>query len=272
MYVPAGKLVRTGCYGKPKCNCSIGLDAGEPRPRTVQQFGVKSQYFSTYSQRAMRRKPVYQGGSRSGANCSSTEDRQRRVSIVEVLVIVVFVAVVVYALRSGQSGPPPAPERPSPPAPADRQGKPKPFDAESARHLDQERVLIGRAWIVDGDTIIIKKTQVRLFGIDAPEHDHPHGRNAKWALHRLCKGNLIRAEITDKDAYSRTVARCYLPDGRDLSAEMVKLGLAIDWPKFSGGRYTDLEPHEARKKLFLADARQKGRMHVWAAFEAKRRR
>ena len=57
--------------------------------------------------------------------------------------------------------------------------------------------------------------------------------------------------------------RCYLSDGRDLSAEMVKLGLALDWPKFSGGKYRELETSDARTKLFLADARQKGRMHVW---------
>lgn len=59
---------------------------------------------------------------------------------------------------------------------------------------------------------------------------------------------------------------------RDLSAEMVKLGLAIDWPKFSGGRYRDLEVPDARKKMWLADARQKGRMDVWAKFDANQQR
>jgi micrococcal nuclease len=149
---------------------------------------------------------------------------------------------------------------------------PAPFDPESARHLAHARVLAGRAWVTDGDTIRIKNTQIRLFGVDAPELNHPHGKNAKWALHRLCKGHTVRAEITDVDDYGRTVARCFLPDGRDLSAEMVKQGLALDWRKYSDGRYRHLEPSDARKKLFLADARQRGHMHVWKTFEARQGR
>ncbi|WP_424970772.1 thermonuclease family protein [Dinoroseobacter sp. S76] len=84
----------------------------------------------------------------------------------------------------------------------------------------------------------------------------------------MCKGKHVRAEITDEDEYGRTVAKCFLPDGRDLSAEMVKQGLAIDWPKFSGGIYTSLEIAGVRRKLWLADARQKGRMHVWKQYES----
>jgi len=105
--------------------------------------------------------------------------------------------------------------------------------------------------------------------VDAPELDHPFGINAKWALVSLCKGEIVRAEVTEKDAHGRTVARCYLQDGRDLSAEMVKLGLAIDWPKFSGGMYRSLEVPDARKKMWLADARQKGRLHVWDKFDSR---
>ena len=143
------------------------------------------------------------------------------------------------------------------------------FDDKSAKHQNQNRIVQGSAWITDGDTIKIKNTQIRLFGIDAPELNHPYGRNAKWALHKLCKGQDVRAEITDIDHYGRTVARCYLSDGRDLSAEMVKQGLAIDWAKYSGGVYRKYETSDARKRLFLADARQKGRMHVWERFEAR---
>ncbi|PSL20530.1 thermonuclease family protein [Shimia abyssi] len=145
------------------------------------------------------------------------------------------------------------------------------FDDKHATHLPEPQVLSGAAWIIDGDTITIQKTQVRLFGIDAPELNHPYGQKAKWALHKLCKGQTIRAHVTDVDHHGRTVAKCYLPDGRDLSAEMVKMGMAIDWPKYSGKLYTHLETHDARKKLFLADARQKGRMDIWYQFERRQR-
>jgi micrococcal nuclease len=118
----------------------------------------------------------------------------------------------------------------------------------------------GPAWVIDGDTIDIRGTRIRLAGIDAPEMDHPYGRNAKWTLVKLCKGQEIRAVYDGEHSHDRTVATCYLPDGRDLSAEMVKAGMAIDWPKFSRGKYSGLESEGIRRKLWRCDARQKGRM------------
>ena len=147
----------------------------------------------------------------------------------------------------------------------------QPFDTKSATTQPSIPAVQGSAYIVDGDTLVIQKIQIRLFGIDAPEINHPYGIKAKWALVSLCKGQTVCAEFTEQDAYGRTVAKCCLPDGRDLSAEMVKLGLAIDWAKFSNGRYRSLEMPDVRKKLWLADARQKGRMHVWEQFETKQK-
>ena len=120
--------------------------------------------------------------------------------------------------------------------------------------------LRGRAWVIDGDTIDIGGTRIRLYGIDAPEMDHPYGKSAKWALVQMCKGQEVRAVFDGSLSHDRTVATCYLPDGRDLSAEMVKAGMAIDWRKFSRGKYAGLEVEGIRKKLWRCDARQKGQM------------
>jgi endonuclease YncB( thermonuclease family) len=148
--------------------------------------------------------------------------------------------------------------------------KPEPFDPDDdVEALPEGSKCVGPAYVIDGDSLVIKGTQVRLFGVDAPEINHPYGKKAKWALVRLCKGQEIRAELIAVDAHDRTVAKCFLPDGRDLSAEMVKQGLAIDWPKFSGGVYASLETPDARKKLWLASARQKGHLHVWKKFEER---
>lgn len=122
------------------------------------------------------------------------------------------------------------------------------------------RELRGPAWVIDGDTIDISGTRIRLAGIDAPEMDHPYGKSAKWALVNLCKGQIVRAVFDGDVSHDRTVASCYLPDGRDLSAEMVKAGMAIDWPKFSNGKYSGLEVAGIRRKLWRCDARQRGRM------------
>ncbi len=185
----------------------------------------------------------------------------------EILLLVLFLAgVAIFAI----SRKPRRKRKRTTPAPPlfDFKVQPAPFDPSIATTTLEVTTLNGFAQIVDGDTLIIQKTQIRLFGIDAPELNHPFGKNAKWALVNLCKGKKIRAEITARDDYGRTVAHCYLDDGRDLSAEMVSLGLAIDWPKFSNGKYRELEAPETRRKLWLADARQKGHMHVWRRFEA----
>lgn len=169
--------------------------------------------------------------------------------------------------REEQDTPPepilPPPARPLKPHAA-RLEHPKPPEPPQA-----DGSIEGRVYVVDGDTVVIQKIQIRLFGVDAPELNHPYGQKAKWALVALCRGQHVRAEIVATDCYQRTVARCFLEDGRDLSAEMVRSGLAIDWPKFSGGIYGAFEVPNARKKMWLADARQKGRMHIWAQFEAR---
>ncbi len=160
----------------------------------------------------------------------------------------------------------------SPPTPpVSGHTSPDPSPAASASPVPQRVVITGPAYVTDGDGLRIQKTEIRLFGIDAPEFSHPLGKKARWALVNLCKGQDIRAELTGTDDHGRMVAKCYLPDGRDLSAEMVKQGLALDWAKFSGGIYRRFEPADVRKKLRLADARQIGRMYVWERFEAKQR-
>ena len=193
----------------------------------------------------------------------------------EVLVVSILVAAVLTLIltrnRTGDDSGPPPRSRPKPSYRRPAPNQPPRFEAQSATQSPTGRVICGPARIVDGDTLVVRKTQIRLFGVDAPEIEHPYGQKAKWALIGLCKGQQVRAEILETDVHGRTVARCNLPDGRDLSAEMVKLGMAIDWKKFSGGIYRALELPDARKKLWLADARQKGRMHVWEAYEPKKK-
>ncbi len=120
--------------------------------------------------------------------------------------------------------------------------------------------LRGPCWVIDGDTIIIDKIRIRIAGIDAPELEHPFGKQSKWALVKLCKGQVVTARIKPELSYDRMVAECFLPDGRDLAAEMVRAGMALDWPKFSGGKYRHLELADARKKLWRAAVRQRGMM------------
>lgn len=137
------------------------------------------------------------------------------------------------------------------------------FPTEPLRQVDEEvgqQIIKGHCWVIDGDTIVINKVHIRLAGIDAPELDYPYGQNAKRMLMALCRGQIVTAITDGSLSHDRAVATCRLEDGRDLSAEMVRAGLALDWRKFSGGRYRYLEADGIRKKLWRVDARQKGRM------------
>ncbi len=115
--------------------------------------------------------------------------------------------------------------------------------------MPKSMTLKGRAYVIDGDTIAIGGTKVRLAGIDAPELNMPWGQKSKWAMVAICKGQTITAELDGERSYDRLVGTCYLPDGRDIGAELIKQGLALDLPEFSRGKYRHLEPEGARKKL-----------------------
>ena len=143
-----------------------------------------------------------------------------------------------------------------------RRRQPRAIGVNLPQPLPMETVLRGRCWVIDGDTIVINNIRLRLAGIDAPELDHPWGQQSKWALVQLCKGQTVTARIKPELSYDRRVAECFLPDGRDLAAELVRSGLALDWPKFSGGKYRHLEPEDVRRKLWRAAARQRGMLQM----------
>lgn len=108
----------------------------------------------------------------------------------------------------------------------------RPFDAQS---------LTGRVrYVVDGDTLQIAShsPRVRLWGINTPEKNEYGFQAATNQLKRLVHGQKIRCQIMSRDKYGRTVARCYLADGRDVGALMIQSGHAKEMHGFSRGYYS----------------------------------
>jgi len=92
--------------------------------------------------------------------------------------------------------------------------------------------------IIDGDTYDIlldgnKTVRIRMEGIDAPEKGMPFYRVAKKYLGELCFEKNVRLEIHDTDSRGRKIAFTYLDDGRELSHEMIKAGLAWHFTKYN---------------------------------------
>jgi endonuclease YncB( thermonuclease family) len=63
-------------------------------------------------------------------------------------------------------------------------------------------------------------------------------------LGQLVNGRQVRCELDGKRTHDRCVAVCYL-EGRDLAAEMVRVGLARHCPRFNGGSYQAAEAQAA---------------------------
>lgn len=117
--------------------------------------------------------------------------------------------------------------------------------------------LRGRAYVIDGDTIVVQKTKIRLAGIDAPELDKPWGQKSKWEMVRICTGEILDVKLTGQTSYDRLVGTCYLSDGRDIGAELVRSGLALDGGHYSKGKYRHLEQPGMRAKLINYGHRRK---------------
>jgi endonuclease YncB( thermonuclease family) len=105
---------------------------------------------------------------------------------------------------------------------------------------------VGQAVVIDGDTLEIHGTRIRLWGIDAPEHDqlcrgddsdlYRCGSAAANKLDAFIGRRPVYCAPKDIDRYGRTVASCRA-DAADLGEWLVGQGLALDWPRYSKGQY-----------------------------------
>jgi len=102
--------------------------------------------------------------------------------------------------------------------------------------------IIGRASVIDGDTIEIHGQRIRLHGIDAPEKGQPCfnasgklyrcGQVAAMALDEFLGMSPVRCSERDVDRYGRTVAVCSVR-GEDIERWLVRNGHAMAYRRYS---------------------------------------
>lgn len=95
--------------------------------------------------------------------------------------------------------------------------------------------------IADGDTITVlnennRQIKIRLNGIDCPENAQSYGNRAKEFTKDLVAGQMVTIQAYDQDRYGRTIGDVVLEDGRNLSQELVKAGMAWWYFKYSEDR------------------------------------
>lgn len=118
--------------------------------------------------------------------------------------------------------------------------------AVAAAWLNPDDEFLGRARVMDGDSLTINGTIIRLEGIDAPEGNQTYGPEAAQALRRLIAGRDVRCLSSSMDQYDRELATCYLRGDININREMVRRGHAWDYAWLPFGGYAG-EEHEARK-------------------------
>tara|TARA_B100002052_G_C15713125_1_gene520533 strand:+ start:23 stop:538 length:516 start_codon:yes stop_codon:yes gene_type:complete len=134
--------------------------------------------------------------------------------------------------------------------------------------ISSDNIIVGRAHIIDGDTIKIDSKKIRLFGIDAPEKkqickkiylsflifnfqkNYKCGEKSTLALSNKLKDVNIRCILKDsKDRYRRNIGTCFI-EKEDINAWLVQNGYAIAYTRYSK-KYISSEEYAKENKLGL---------------------
>ena len=95
--------------------------------------------------------------------------------------------------------------------------------------------------VKDGDTIVIldennKQHTIRVADIDCPEKNQPFGKKAKWFVSDQIYLKTVKIDVKSKDRYGRTIG-LVLYQNKNLSGELLKVGLAWHYKKYSNNNY-----------------------------------
>jgi micrococcal nuclease len=108
--------------------------------------------------------------------------------------------------------------------------------------------------ITDGDTFIGLtkeekiKIKYRIYGIDAPEKKQDFGARSKDYLSELIAGKTVGIKTNSQDRYGRYIVWVFTPDGRDVSVEMLKAGMAWHYKEYDNSKLYEALEIQARKR------------------------
>ena len=122
---------------------------------------------------------------------------------------------------------------------------------ESLQFKKGEEYSVKVVGVSDGDTCIgltadNLQVKCRIYGIDAPEKNQAFGNRSKQTLSDLIFGQQVKIIIQGRH-YERAIAWVYTYNGKDISAEMIRAGMAWHYKKYNDSeKYDELE-NEARQ-------------------------
>jgi len=117
--------------------------------------------------------------------------------------------------------------------------------------VSAEKIIIGKARVIDGDTIKINGKKIRLFGIDAPEKNQICSKNSNSYncgltstkfLKEIIKNEKIECTYKNLDRYGRILGIC-----GDINGKMVEFGHAVAYVRYSK-KYLSLQKKAKNEK------------------------
>lgn len=116
--------------------------------------------------------------------------------------------------------------------------------------------------VIDGDTFhLCNGFKVRLDSVDTPEKGEPFYWEARKALANLIQTRDLELTGCHLDNTRKRYACKVQAEGKDIQAELVRMGMAWDWPKYSHGRYSQQEKDAKASKRGLWINDEASRIH-----------
>ena len=128
------------------------------------------------------------------------------------------------------------------------------------------KIIFGKANVIDGDTIKISGISIRLFGIDAPERkqicsirnqSYNCGLKSTEFLQSFITGRKVECSYKNLDKYGRIIGKCisHFKSANSSKTEpiqlnwlMVRYGHAIEYKRYSKGEYFKAENLAKKEK------------------------
>ena len=154
---------------------------------------------------------------------------------------------------------------------SNRKSKPRPKKTKQVKQYEFNpkffKPFEGKAHVIDGDTIVVKRQKIRLAGVNAPELDEAWGQKSKWEMVKILKGKVVRVVPNGETSFDRIVATCYIDGDKDIGAELISRGLARDIPAFTGGKYKEFETGAGRRRVKPTPYNNNAKKHPLAQSE-----
>jgi endonuclease YncB( thermonuclease family) len=118
--------------------------------------------------------------------------------------------------------------------------------------------------VTDGDTVTAvisgQQREIRLEGIDAPEHGQPFASESASHLSTLVSDKAVNLDCNGEESYKRLICKVLLPNGEDVDLDQIKAGLAWHYKQ-----YQRLQTATDRTRYGAAeDEARRARIGLWA--------